>query len=179
VSKKAKKRVSNKLAGALTPKQRRFKDEYLVDTNATKAAIRAGYSKKTAQQQGARLLLNVVIRAAIDAAQNAISEKTGLTAEWVVERLRIVAERCLQSEPVLDKEGNQIYVETPNGDVVPAYTFQAMGASKALELIGKHLGIFEQDNKQKSIVRFASLPRETLHEIQEHLEAIRPQIVHH
>ena len=176
--KKVKKRVGNKPAGALTSKQRRFKDEYLVDTNATKAAIRAGYSKKTARVQGGRLLLNVAIRAAIDAAQNALAEKTGLTTEWVVERLRIVAERCLQSEPVLDKEGNQIFVETPNGDVVPAYTFQAMGASKALELIGKHLGIFEQDNKQKSTIRFASLPREELHAIQEHLEATRPPAVH-
>ena len=44
----------------LTPKQQRFVEEYTIDSNATQAAIRAGYSERTAQQQGSRLLLNVV-----------------------------------------------------------------------------------------------------------------------
>jgi len=48
----------------ITPKQQRFVTEYLVDLNATQAAIRAGYSRKTAQQQGSRLLTNVVVKQA-------------------------------------------------------------------------------------------------------------------
>lgn len=49
---------------ALTDKQQRFVAEYLVDRNATQAAMRAGYSEKTAQQQGSRLLLNVMVETA-------------------------------------------------------------------------------------------------------------------
>lgn len=49
-----------------TTKQQRFIDEYLIDFNATQAAIRAGYSQNTAKQQGSRLLSNVDVRAAID-----------------------------------------------------------------------------------------------------------------
>lgn len=53
------------LSGSLTPRMSRFVSEYLVDLNATQAAIRAGYNAKTAQQQGSRLLLNVVVAAEI------------------------------------------------------------------------------------------------------------------
>ena len=54
----------------ITPKQQRFVTEYLIDLNATQAAIRAGYSRKTAQQQGSRLLTNVVVKRAIAAQQD-------------------------------------------------------------------------------------------------------------
>ena len=50
----------------LSPKQQRFADEYLIDLNATQAAIRAGYSPKSAEQQGSRLLRNAKVRAYID-----------------------------------------------------------------------------------------------------------------
>ena len=50
----------------LTPKQQRFVDEYTIDSNATQAAIRAGYSERTARQQGARLVTNVDIAATIE-----------------------------------------------------------------------------------------------------------------
>jgi len=56
-----------------TTKQQRFIDEYLIDFNATQAAIRAGYSSDTAKQQGSRLLTNVDVRAAID---DAIRERS-------------------------------------------------------------------------------------------------------
>lgn len=59
----------------MTPKQAAFVAEYLVDKNATQAAIRAGYSKKTAASQGERLLRNVEIRAAIDAAMQERTEQ--------------------------------------------------------------------------------------------------------
>lgn len=60
----------------LTPKQSRFVEEYLVDLNATQAAIRAGYSEKTAQEQSSRLLSNVIISDAVAAAQKARPERT-------------------------------------------------------------------------------------------------------
>lgn len=76
---------------ALTPKQRAFIDEYLVDLNATQAAIRAGYSAKTANREGTRLLSNAVIAQAITDAKAQRAESTGITAELVVQRLAAIA----------------------------------------------------------------------------------------
>lgn len=71
----------------LTPKQARFVEEYLQDLNATQAAIRAGYSLKTANQQGPRLLENPDVIAAIDAAKLNRSERAKIDALWVLKRL--------------------------------------------------------------------------------------------
>lgn len=72
---------------ALTAKQRRFVEEYLVDLNATQAAIRAGYSQKTAQEQSSRLLSNVMVAQAIEAAQAKRSERTEITQDMVLREL--------------------------------------------------------------------------------------------
>ena len=76
--------------GGLTPKQERFVREYRVDVTATQAAIRAGYSKKTAQEQSSRLLSNVMFSAAIAKGQHALAEKTGVTAEKVIAELALI-----------------------------------------------------------------------------------------
>ena len=75
----------------LTPKQARFVEEYLIDLNATQAAIRAGYSTHTADVQGSRLLSNVKVAAAIQAAQTVLSEPPALR-EAGPERVRYVLE---------------------------------------------------------------------------------------
>lgn len=71
----------------LTPKQRTFVDEYLVDLNATQAATRAGYSARTANEQGARLLANVSVAAAIADAMGNRSKRTEITADQVLQEL--------------------------------------------------------------------------------------------
>lgn len=71
----------------MTPKQERFVEEYLKDLNATQAAIRAGYSKKTAQQIGTENLSKPVIAEAIADAQGQRSERTKIDADWVLTRL--------------------------------------------------------------------------------------------
>ncbi len=68
----------------LTSKQQRFCQEYLIDLNATKAAIRAGYSKKTARSQGQRMLTNVDIQAAIQQRMDARALRVGLKADDVL-----------------------------------------------------------------------------------------------
>lgn len=70
----------------LNPKQQRFAEEYLVDLNATQAAIRAGYSPKTAASQGERLLRNVEIQAAVQVGQKDRSQRTQVTADQVLLR---------------------------------------------------------------------------------------------
>ena len=59
----------------LTSKQQRFVDEYLVDLNATRAAVRAGYSNRTAKQQGQRLLTNADLQASVASALASRSER--------------------------------------------------------------------------------------------------------
>lgn len=117
-------------ARGLTPKQAAFVREYLIDRNATQAAIRAGYAPgKTAEVQGHRLLSNAKVRAAVDAATQEHAEKAGITVEWVMNGLKSVAERC------------------SGGD-----TFEAAGANRALELLGKHLGMFKEGSGSAPVV---------------------------
>jgi phage terminase small subunit len=116
----------------LTPKQARFVEEYVLDLNASRAAIRAGYSSRTADVQGPRLLGNVRIKRAIAEATAHRSERTAITADYVLSRLRTIGERCLQAEPVLDRAGH------PTGQ----WRFDSAGANRAFELLGKHLRLF-------------------------------------
>ncbi len=128
----------------LTPKQARFVGEYLIDLNATQAAIRAGYSERSAKQQSSRLLTNADIVAAVAKGQADKAEKLGLSQEWVLRQLVQVVERCLQAEAVVDRKGEPVIIETPEGELAAAYTFQAAGAIRALELLGKHLQMFNE-----------------------------------
>lgn len=123
---------------ALTDKQEAFIREYLVDLNATQAAIRANYSKNTAQEQGSRLLSNVMVRARIDELLETRKQKLELDAQWVLNRLMQVANRTMKAEPVMkwDYEARSM-VETGE------YMFDSRGANQALELIGKHLAMFK------------------------------------
>lgn len=129
--------------GKLNAKQARFVEEYLIDLNATQAAIRAGYSEKTAKQQGSRLLTNVAIQAAISDRQTARSERVQMTQDYVLSSIMEVMERSKQAVPVIDRKGDPVMVETPTGELAPAYTYNAMAVLKGAELAGKHLGLFD------------------------------------
>jgi phage terminase small subunit len=85
-----------------------------------------------------RLLANDRVARAIEEANQKRADKLELSAEWVLENLKNVAIRCQQAEPVMvfDYEEKKM-VETGE------YQFDSKGANRALELIGKHLGIFE------------------------------------
>lgn len=75
----------------INDKQARFVEEYLVDLNATQAAIRAGYSERTAYSQGQRLLKNVEVAAAIAAGQAKLAAKLEITQERVRDELAKIA----------------------------------------------------------------------------------------
>jgi phage terminase small subunit len=79
------------MAGDLPPRQQRFVDEYLKDLNGTQAAIRAGYSAHTANEQSTRLLANVHVAAAVARAKAERSARIGLTADRVLEELAAIA----------------------------------------------------------------------------------------
>ena len=122
----------------LTDKQKEFVRQYLVDLNATQAAVRAGYSVKTAYRQGADLLQKTSIREAIEKAQAKRARRVEVTQDYVLSNLVEVVERSMQRAPVTDRKGEQVTDE--EGRAV--WTFDAKNANRALELLGKHLGIF-------------------------------------
>ncbi|MDX1489247.1 MAG: terminase small subunit [Acidiferrobacterales bacterium] len=107
---------------SLTPKQQRFVGEYLIDLNATQAAIRAGYSEHTAKQQGYENLTKPYVQEAIAEAMLERSERTELSQDWVLAELRNV-------HAVAIKDGN------------------LAAANKSLELLGRHLGLFTDNLK--------------------------------
>lgn len=73
------------------PKRDRFVREYLVDLNAKQAAIRAGYSPKTAESQGSRLLSNAKVKAAVEAGMSKTAKRLGISQERVLAELELLA----------------------------------------------------------------------------------------
>ena len=132
----------------LTPKQQRFVEEYLVDLNATQAAIRAGYSARNADKIAFQLLGKTRVAEAIAAAKAERSARVAVSADYVLNNLVEVVERCMQRAPVLTMKGEQV-VDDEGRNV---WRFDAKGANRSLELLGKHLGLFtdkiEADVKQ-------------------------------
>lgn len=133
---------------ALTPKQQRFVDEYLVDLNATQAYKRAGYKVKNdrvAAACSAKLLANANVSHAIEEARKAQSERTQITADYVLKGLQSVAERCLQREPVMVWDSSsRSMVQAADEDGAHIWRFDSIGANRSFELLGKHLGLFDK-----------------------------------
>ncbi len=109
----------------LTPKQERFCHEYMVDLNATQAAIRAGYAENSAHVTGCRLLSNDKVSEAIAAGKAELAERAGVSQDWVIERLKEVREASM-------RESDKGMPHNP------------AAANRSLELIGKHGGMWQE-----------------------------------
>ncbi len=110
------------MAARLTDKQQRFVAEYLIDLNATQAAIRAGYSKKTADRIGPELLGKTCVSEAIQAEKIKRSKRMEVDQDYVIEKLCEIAEKTASDSQESElKYSNKI---------------------RALELLGKHVGAF-------------------------------------
>lgn len=134
---------------ALNDKQRRFAEEYIVDLNATQAAIRAGYSAKTAKQQGQRLLTNVDVQRHLSAAQAERSKRTKVDADWVLQRLTEEAKADLAD----------IYDE--NGNLKPIHTWPLIwrqGLVQGVETVTEKIGYDAEGNPEFAQVRKVKLP---------------------
>lgn len=140
----------------LSEQRQRFVEEYLIDLNGTQAAIRAGYSVKTAQEQSSRLLSNVMVQEAISKAMAARSKRTGVNQDRVVLELAKIA--FVKMTDVVDSNG-RIREDATDDDLscIESIKFKEsdneFGESverevkigsklKALELLGKHLGMW-------------------------------------
>ena len=119
---------------ALTDRQAKFVDEYLVDLNATQAAIRAGYSEKRASEIGYQQLQKTTVQEAIAEAMEKRSKRVQRTADDVMRDLAAIRADAMQI--VHDKDGNAVMLDKPS-------------AIKTLELEGKHLAMWT-DKQQLS-----------------------------
>lgn len=134
----------------LNEKQRTFCEEYLIDLNGTKAAIRAGYSEVSAYSEANRLLRKDEVRTYIKELMDKRSEITLIDSNFVLESLRDTAQRCMQATPVMVFDPvEKAMVQKKDEEDRNVWEFDSTGANRALELIGKHLGLFEKDNAQK------------------------------
>jgi phage terminase small subunit len=128
--------------GELTRKQQLFIAEYLVDLNASRAALAAGYSPKTAPWIGQENLRKPTIKAAVEEAHAQKIANAGITAEYVLSSLHEVAEFCKTPRPRYNKDGAII------GEGI-----DSAGATRSLELLGRHLGTFDTgDGPQKILI---------------------------
>ena len=130
----------------MTDKQKLFCKEYLVDLNATQAAIRAGYSEKTAYSQGQRLLKDVEIQEEIQKLMNKRSDKVEITAENVLNDILDIRDLCKENSVIEDSDGNL----KVNRDAVNSRI-------KANELLGKHLKLFTDKVEHSGEIKIPEL----------------------
>lgn len=125
-------------------KQKLFCREYVKDYNGTQAAIRAGYSPKTASVQASRLLKKSDILELIRKNQQEVLNSTCLSEEKLINKLQDILDRCMTATPVKEWDYSEHeYIE--KGE----YQFDSKGALKAIELLGKHLGVFERSKSNE------------------------------
>ena len=143
------------MAGKLTPKQEAFVREYMIDLNATQAAIRAGYKEKNAYQIGSENLRKPQIQEAIRVQREAQEVRTQISADRVLRELARVAFADVTDFSYIE-DGN-VRLEDSSAlseDQRAAVAYIKEGVAgpevrlydklKALELIGKHLGMFDK-----------------------------------
>lgn len=124
----------------MNARQKKFCDEYLIDCNATQAAIRAGYNEKTAYSQGQRMLKNVEVKSYIDEQLERLHNEKTADVQEVIEYLTSVLRRESTSSVLsMCGDGCQEVIEKPPDE---------KERLKAAELLGKRYGIFTEKVEQ-------------------------------
>lgn len=145
----------------MLPQEQRFVDEFLIDLNGAQAAIRAGYSEKTAKEQACRLLTRVHVATAVSEALQERAELTKINAGWVLKRAALLAD--FNIEDFIVHVGSTAYYDFSkatrndwyciseyttktvkrNGELIPVEEIKIKSYCKlrALELVGKHVNV--------------------------------------
>ena len=118
---------------SLTAKQEAFCQEYIVDKNGAAAAVRSGYSDKTAKEQASRLLTNVNVKARIDELLEEQSKRCQIDADYVLNGIKELNDICMGKTAIPMKIDGEEHMVT---------VFEHTGASKTYELMGKHFKMF-------------------------------------
>lgn len=152
---------------AMTKKQKLFVEEYLIDLNATQAAIRAGYSVQTAKETGYENLTKLHIQTAINKALAERSKRTGINADRIIQELAKIAFLNpssvinLQNASVLDDASEEdlacissVKIKRSSSDTSDSIEreIKTYDKIKALELLGKHMGIFTDKFKVEGVI---------------------------
>jgi len=144
----------------LTPKQMRFVDEWLIDFNGKQAAIRAGYSAKTAEVTAAKLLRNVKVQAEISRRQKDLQKRTEVSQDRVVKELARIAfvdasVVCVTDfDKLTDDQRAAIQGIKPTNF---GWEIKLHDKIKALELLGRHIGMFTDKLEVKGAIDIASV----------------------
>lgn len=152
----------------MTEKQKMFCMEYTQDMNATQAAIRAGYSEKTAYSQGHDLLKKPEIKAVIDAILAKRAKDIELDEDWCLRRFKEISDRCMQKEAVMEFDGEE-WVESG------VWKFDSTGANRATENIAKILGMFIDRKEIKDVTPGRELSIEDMKRLMQLIEAEKAQ----
>mgnify|MGYP003289632644 CR=1 FL=1 len=171
----------------LTAKQKRFCDEYLIDLNATQAAIRAGYSEKNADKIGSELLGKTRVSEYIAERKKARTQRTEITQDMVLKELALIAfanntdyAKVIEKQAMIEADGHMIPMHDEDGNPVmyrtveptltddlteeqkkalavikkgkDGFEIKSYDKVRALELLGKHLGMFEEKVELKGNV---------------------------
>lgn len=131
------------MAELKSPKEERFCREYVIDYNGTKAAIRAGYKETNAANQATRMLKKAEVSARVRELQQEVAQRLMLSQDYVVTQLVETYNQCKEATPVL-----KYNYETGEMEETGKYQFDGKNAIKALELLGKHLGMFDKAKKE-------------------------------
>lgn len=167
--KKIKKKIVKKVIdeeSKLTDKQQRFCEEYVVDFNATQAAARAGYSKKTSQQQGTENLAKPVIKKKIDELKKQFVERVNVKKEDIINELSKIAFSNFYANIIKLGKGKGLTIDEESTIAQFSETDTQFGTTKkykgydkikALELLGKHLAMFTDNvnSTNTNVVTFA------------------------
>jgi len=137
----------------LTIKQEKFAQGLFAGLSQREAYIEAYDTKKMSNGaidvEACKLSANPKVALRVKELQDELKERNMISVEYVLSTIHETVERCKQSYPVLDRKGQQIYVETPDGDMLPAYEFDAKDVLKGCELLGKHLGMFVEKHEHE------------------------------
>lgn len=117
--------------GKLTARQKRFVEEYLLDLNATKAAIRAGYTKDNAQQAGSEILSNPVVKEAVNKAMERRSARTAIKSDRVLKELALIAFSDLGQ--IMDFTGESLVLKSANE--IPDFARRAIQSVKIRKIV--------------------------------------------
>lgn len=172
----------------LTDKQRRFVAEYLLDYNATRAAIRAGYSESTAAEQGARLLRNVKVQTALKEANTQKADELNITRNRILRELAVIGFSDIDDYAIGESDNVSLEGFAPRNAkraigsikrrrIIKRFKdeevetieveFRLWDKIKALTKLGEHLQLFKDDNAETDL--------EPLKQLFEKLNATKPE----
>ena len=136
------------------PRFEKFCQHYAIYMHMTHAAMAAGYSQKSAYNQGSRLMKRDDIRARVHAIQDNMATELGITEGSILKRLNEIADKCMQEGPVKQKDP-----ETGTQVILGYKKMDSAGANRALELLGKQLGMFKDNINAEVHANFTEADR--------------------